>query len=103
MVLRRDERGVVAVGQPAHAWLCGQLAWAWGNLQLDPVVEVGLSVDGVLDPWPIATPVVSVHCDGRRLDGTFVDDAGLAAGLAQGPWETVRFELQHPEPVPPTI
>jgi hypothetical protein len=50
MVLRHDERGVVALGQPAQAWLCGQLAWAWGNLQLDPVVEVGLSVDGVLDP-----------------------------------------------------
>ena len=30
-MLAHHPRGVVAVGQPAHAWLCGQLARAWGN------------------------------------------------------------------------
>ena len=48
MVLRRDERGVVAVGQAAHAWLCGQLARAWGNAHFDPVVplaEVALGAE----------------------------------------------------------
>lgn len=31
MLLRRDERGWLAIGQPSHAWLSGQLARAWGN------------------------------------------------------------------------
>lgn len=31
MVHRRDNSGLVVVTQPAHAWLSGQLARAWGN------------------------------------------------------------------------
>jgi hypothetical protein len=31
VILRRDGEGVVAIGQPSHAWLSGQLARAWGN------------------------------------------------------------------------
>ena len=31
MVLRREGDAVVAIGQPAHAWLSGQLARAWGS------------------------------------------------------------------------
>jgi len=31
VVIHEDEDGVVAVGQPSHAWLSGQLARAWGN------------------------------------------------------------------------
>jgi hypothetical protein len=31
MLLRPDGDGVIAIGQPAHAWLSGQLARAWGN------------------------------------------------------------------------
>jgi hypothetical protein len=31
MVLREDGDAIVAIGQPAHAWLSGQLARAWGN------------------------------------------------------------------------
>ncbi len=31
MVLRADGDAVIAVGQPSHAWLSGQLARAWGN------------------------------------------------------------------------
>lgn len=38
MVLRRDRDGVLAVGQAAHAWLCGQLARVWGNPGFGPVV-----------------------------------------------------------------
>ena len=37
MVLRRDAAGVLAVGQPAHAALCGQFARAWGNARFAPV------------------------------------------------------------------
>ncbi len=31
MVIREHEDGVIAVGQPSHAWLSGQLARAWGS------------------------------------------------------------------------
>ncbi len=48
MVLRRDRLGVLAVGQPAHAWLCGQMARAWGNDQFGavaPLEEVALGAE----------------------------------------------------------
>ena len=31
MLLRQDDRGVLAIGQTSHAWISGQLARAWGN------------------------------------------------------------------------
>lgn len=37
MLLRQDERGWLAIGQPSHAWLSGQLARAWGNPEFGPV------------------------------------------------------------------
>jgi hypothetical protein len=40
MVLRRDSDGVLAIGQPAHAWLCGQFARAWGNERFGAVVPL---------------------------------------------------------------
>jgi Protein of unknown function (DUF3891) len=48
MVLRRDDRGVLAIGQASHAWISGQLARAWGNEQfgfLDPYEEVSLAAE----------------------------------------------------------
>jgi hypothetical protein len=48
VVLRRDDRGVLAIGQPAHAWLCGQLARAWGNERfgaVEPLEEVALGAE----------------------------------------------------------
>jgi hypothetical protein len=46
MLLREDGRGVLAIGQAAHAFLSGQLARAWGNEQfgeLRPRAEVCLA------------------------------------------------------------
>ncbi len=48
MLLRRDEEGVLAIGQASHAWLSGQLARAWGNEQFsspEPHEEVCLAAD----------------------------------------------------------
>jgi hypothetical protein len=48
MVLREDGAGVLAIGQPSHAWLSGQLARAWGNARfgsLDPYEEVCLAAE----------------------------------------------------------
>jgi hypothetical protein len=40
MLLRRDGDTVIAITQPAHAWLSGQLARAWGNATF-----------GAVEPW----------------------------------------------------
>lgn len=48
MVLRHDREGVLAVGQASHAWLCGQLARAWGNERfgaVEPLEEVALAAE----------------------------------------------------------
>ena len=46
MLLREDDRGVLAIGQASHAWISGQLARAWGNSlfgELEPFEEVCLA------------------------------------------------------------
>ena len=48
MVLREDGDGVIAIGQPAHAWVSGQLARAWGNArfgEVEPREEVCLAAE----------------------------------------------------------
>jgi hypothetical protein len=37
MLLRKDRDGILAIGQPSHAWVSGQLARAWGNAQFGAV------------------------------------------------------------------
>lgn len=48
MLLRRDDRGVITIGQPSHAWISGQLARAWGNDEfgrVEPYEEVCLGAE----------------------------------------------------------
>jgi hypothetical protein len=48
MLLRRDGDAVIAIGQPAHAWLSGQFARAWGNRRfgaVEPREEVCLAAE----------------------------------------------------------
>jgi len=48
MLLRHDDRGVLAIGQPSHAWISGQLARAWGNDRFpapEPYEEVCLAAE----------------------------------------------------------
>jgi hypothetical protein len=65
MLLREDQRGILAIGQPSHAWLSGQLARAWGNEQFGTVVpfeEVCLAAEqhdvgfGAWDLEPLHNP-----------------------------------------------
>ena len=62
MVLRHDPDGVLAVGQASHAWLCGQLARAWGNERfgrVQPLDEVALGAeqhDVGMARWDIDPP-----------------------------------------------
>jgi Protein of unknown function (DUF3891) len=59
MLLRRDVDDLIAIGQPAHAWVSGQLARAWGNERF-----------GAVEPWEDVCLAAEQH------------DAGMAA------WET---------------
>jgi hypothetical protein len=48
VLLREDERGWLAIGQPSHAWISGQLARAWGNAGfggVEPFAEVCLAAE----------------------------------------------------------
>jgi uncharacterized protein DUF3891 len=48
VILREDGDAVIAIGQPAHAWLSGQLARAWGNERFpapEPREEVCLAAE----------------------------------------------------------
>ncbi len=48
MLLRHDDRGVLAIGQTSHAWISGQLAQAWGNARFpapEPHQEVCLAAE----------------------------------------------------------
>jgi hypothetical protein len=48
MIIREDGDAVIAIGQPAHAWLSGQLARAWGNERFpapEPREEVCLAAE----------------------------------------------------------
>lgn len=48
MLIREDDRGVLAIGQPSHAWISGQLARAWGNERfgrVEPYEEVCLAAE----------------------------------------------------------
>lgn len=44
-------------------------------------------------PWPFARDRVGLVCEGRRLPGTYPDQAALRAALARAPWVTIELEL----------
>jgi hypothetical protein len=62
MLLRRDDRGVLAFGQLSHSWISGQLARAWGNErfgELAPREDVILGAqqhDLGMSAWDLAPP-----------------------------------------------
>ncbi len=38
MLYREDSEGLIVIGQPAHAWVSGQIARAWGNEHFGAVI-----------------------------------------------------------------
>ena len=80
MVLRRDGGGVVAIGQPAHAWLSGQLARAWGNERF-----------GALEPWEEVCLAAEQHDAGMAAwdaAPTLNPETGLPHSFTEMPLET---------------
>src|SRR5690349_5662047 len=80
MVLRRDDRGVLAIGQASHAWISGQLARAWGNERF-----------GLLEPYEEVCLAAEQHDVGMAawdLEPTFNPRTGLPHSFIEMPIET---------------
>ena len=79
MLLRTDDRGILAIGQPSHAWVSGQLARAWGNERF-----------GALHPWEEVCLAAEQHDIGMAawdLEPSFNADTGLPHSFVQMPLE----------------
>jgi hypothetical protein len=69
MLLRETDRGVLAIGQPSHAWLSGQLARAWGNERfgtVEPFEEVCLAAEQHDVGWAVRDLEPLYHADNGR-------------------------------------
>ena len=77
------------------------LAGGDGRLHFTPTDD-----GATLDPWPFAVPELVVHCEGRRLEGRYDDEAALHAALDRSPLVRLTFRLTRtgagqPGPSPP--
>ncbi|MBN2506176.1 MAG: DUF3891 family protein [Verrucomicrobia bacterium] len=62
------------------------------TLQLQPAAHNPLHI--TVRPWPFRTGDVPLVCDGRRLPGTFGNEALLRAGMRRAPTTTLRITLR---------
>jgi len=84
MLLRQDGSGVLAIGQPSHAWLSGQLARAWGNERfglVEPREEVCLAAEQHDVGW-----------DARDLEPLYDADTGYPRSFMAMPLD-VHLQL----------
>ena len=89
MLLALDPRGHLAIAQPAHGWMCGQLARAWGNEQfgtVEPLEEVCLAAEQHDTDW-----------SDWELAPTLDRDTGLPHTFKTAPF-TVHLELHTAGP-----
>jgi hypothetical protein len=90
MLLREDDRGVLAIGQPSHAWLSGQLARAWGNQDfgwVNPFEEVCLAAEQHDVGWA-----------SRELDPLHNADTGLPRSFMEMPLDVhLRLWSEAPQ------
>jgi hypothetical protein len=72
-----------------------RLVWTWDSLSLGLLLDwapfeldaVGITVEaGTLDPWPFEVPTLTFRCEGRRLEGSYDEDA---------PWTTIEITLSR--------
>jgi hypothetical protein len=89
MLIRRDDRGVLAIGQASHAWISGQLARAWGNERF-----------GTVEPWEEVCLAAEQHDLGMALwdlEPSHNPDTGLPHSFLEMPLE-VHVELWRQGP-----
>lgn len=99
--VRRNQRLVWAVDflslAPLTGWIPGTVRAPTrpgepdAELALDPVGDLRLTVD----PWPFGEDELRIGYQGRRLDGTFDDDAAMHEALAVAPWVAVTVTWSH--------
>lgn len=105
MLFRRDKAGIIAISQPSHAWLSGQLARCWGNdrfLAPAPYEEVCLGAeqhDIAWLPWerrPTLDRATGLPHDFRAIDvetRVALWSAGIDAALAFGLYPALLVSL----------
>lgn len=79
-----------------------RLIWIWDSLSLglclrwegEFVEEVTLAA-GTIEPWPFRDDAVTLRTEGRRLEGTFDDEALMRAALEAAPWVELEFRLSR--------
>ncbi len=76
MLIRRDDGGVLAIGQLSHSWVSGQLARAWGNARfggVQPREDVALGAEqhdigwALFDLEPRFNPQTGLPCSFLEL------------------------------------
>lgn len=80
MLLRPEDGAVIAITQPAHAWVSGQLARAWGNERF-----------GAVEPWEEACLAAEQHDVGMtdwELEPTLNPETGLPQSFMEMDLET---------------
>jgi hypothetical protein len=70
-----------------------QLLWTWDSMSLG--LCLGWEGADTIEPWPFAADEVSVHCDGRRLDGRYESTGEMRAALDAAEWTSLNFELRR--------
>jgi hypothetical protein len=70
-----------------------QLLWTWDSMSLG--LCLGWEGATTPDPWPFAQDEISVHCDGRRLEGRFGTREELWEALERAGWVRLSFELRR--------
>jgi hypothetical protein len=97
---------------PAQVRRNQRLVWTWDSLSLalclnwpaqtltgvpaaEGEVDLELSPDGTLDPWPFDAPELAVRTEGRRLTGRFEDQGALRAAWDRAPWVTLELTLRR--------
>lgn len=105
MLFRRDGSDVIAISQPSHAWLSGQLARAWGNEAFsapEPYDEVCLGAEQHDIAWlewerhPTLNPATGLPHEFREIDletRVALWSAGIEAALAYGLYPALLVSL----------
>lgn len=76
----------------AWDWLSLALCLDWAPSTLDGPVALRLA-GGSVDPWPFAADVVTVACEGRRLEGRASSEPELHAMLERAPRVALEWTL----------
>lgn len=101
--LGADERDVARNQRLLWTWdhlsLAVLLGWAPITAKAVPsaagAIDLRLSGELRLEPWPFAAPSVELTCDGRVLAGPWDSETEMRAALARAPWVRLDFRLLH--------